>query len=76
MSCPTRVTVCHRWQTVLLVGKQIRRNTEDVSQLLEQAEILPKMREAWINWTDLFSRIRDWFSKRRGYMLGFALLGI
>ncbi|KAB0354369.1 hypothetical protein FD755_022907 [Muntiacus reevesi] len=30
----------------------------------EQAEILPKMRKAWINWTDLFSRIRDWFSKR------------
>lgn len=59
-----------------LYGSRSEEIQKDVSQLLNQADILQKMREARINWTDLFSRIRDWFSERWGYMLGFAVLGI
>ena len=59
-----------------LYGSRSEEIQKDVSQLLKQADILHKMREAWVNWTDMFSRIRDWFSERWGYMLGFALLGI
>ena len=59
-----------------LCGSRSEEIQKDVSQLLKQADILHKMREAWVNWTDMFSRIRDWFSERWDYMLGFALLGI